>query len=364
MRIVLVCPYSWTSPGGVANHIGALAGRLRARGHEVRILAPADGDVGAEVISVGRSAPIRFNGAVSRLAFGPRVSARVRVALRRARPDIVHVHEPFVPSVSMLATIASRAPVVATFHAAADASRLARAMRAPLRLATRKVGIRIAVSEEARKTAERVLPGPYRIVPNGITLERFAHVPARDPGTETVVFFGRLESRKGARVLCEAFGALKRLHPNASLLIAGDGPDRAACEAAVPEPYRNDVTFLGRVSDEALAAVIGQASVVALPALGGESFGIVLLEAMSAGRPVVATNIPGYAAVARHDREAILVPPADAAALAAALDRVMVDRSLAGRLITAGHTRAAEFDWDHVASEVERVYRDAAATIA
>lgn len=361
MRVLLVCPYAWTTPGGVGTHVASLADRLRRRGHEVRILAPADGDVPPGVIGVGRSVPIRFNGAVARLAFGPRVRMRVRMAMRRTRPDVVHVHEPFVPSASMLAALASRVPVVATFHAAGDPSRIARVARGVLRLLTRKVTVKIAVSEEARRTAERIIAGPFRIVPNGIDAARFADVPPLDPGSETVVYFGRLDPRKGVHVLCEAFPAVAAARPAARLIVAGEGPEREACERAIPATLRDRVSFLGRVSDEALPAVIGQASVVALPALRGESFGIVLVEAMAAGRPVVATANPGFAAVARHEREALLVPPGDPAALAEAILRVMDDPALARSLVAAGRIRAAEFDWDRIVADVERAYTDAVA---
>lgn len=361
MRVVLVCPYSWTAPGGVAHHIDNLAQRLRKRGHEVRIIAPADGPVEPGVIGVGRSVGVRYNGAVARIAFGPRVSARVRIALRRAAPDVVHVHEPFVPSVSMIAASAARVPLVLTYHAAAADSRAAKAFGPLLRTITRKADVRIAVSAEARRTAASAERHPMRIVPNGIDLERFADIPARDPATETVLFFGRLDPRKGARVLCEAFGAIKRLHPPARLVIGGDGPDRQACERAIPADLRDDVEFLGRVSPEAVAAVLGNAAVVVLPALGGESFGIVLLEAMAAGRPVVATSIPGYAAVARDGREALLVPPGDHDALAIAVARVLREPALGDALVEAGRARAAEFDWDRVVVDVEKAYLDAIA---
>ncbi|HVL89685.1 MAG TPA: glycosyltransferase, partial [Actinomycetota bacterium] len=158
-----------------------------------------------------------------------------------------------------------------------------------------------------------------------------------------------------------AFPTIKALHPPARLVVGGDGPDREACERAIPGELAGDVEFLGRVTPEAVAAVLGNAAVVALPALGGESFGIVLLEAMAAGRPVVATSIPGYAAVARHEREALLVPPGDSDALAAAVATVLRDPGLGDALVDAGRRRAAEFDWDRVVEDVEKAYRDAIA---
>jgi phosphatidylinositol alpha-mannosyltransferase len=362
VRVVIVCPYSWTTPGGVGYHVANLAERLRTRGHEVRVLTPADGEVEPGVWSVGRSFPVPFNGSVARLAFGPRVRARVRVALRRARPDVVHVHEPFAPSVGMLALLASKQPCVATFHASAPASRAYRASALALRPLWRKIAVRIAVSEEARRTVERVFGDGVRVVPNGIDLDRFAGVPPVDPALEVVLFVGRLERRKGARLLVEAFVEVKKARPAARLVLVGEGAERAACERALPDALRGDVEFLGRLEPAELARAMGEASVVAAPSLAGESFGIVLLEAMAAGRPVVASRIPGYAAVVRDGVEGVLVPPGDTGALARALTEVLASPERARAMGAAGLARAPEFDWTRVAAEIERAYADAVAS--
>lgn len=362
MRVLLVCPYSWTVPGGVGHHIANLAEQLRHRGHEVRILAPAEGKTPPGVWSVGRSAPIRWNGSVARLTIGPRVASRVRVAMRRARPDVVHVHEPFAPSVSMVALARAKAPCVATFHTTASTTRVYRTAAVALKPLWRKLAVRIAVSEQAARTVERVFGDPVRVIPNGIDIGRFDAVGARAAASKTILFFGRLERRKGVRILVEAFARLKERVPEARLVVLGDGPERRACEAAVPVSIRDDAVFAGAYTPDGLVAALGEANVVAQPALGGESFGIVLLEAMAARRPLVATDIAGYAAVARDGVEALLVAPGDAAALAAALERLMTDEALASALAKAGRVRAEEFDWSRVVVEVEKCYDEAVAT--
>jgi phosphatidylinositol alpha-mannosyltransferase len=304
---------------------------------------------------------VPYNGSIARLAFGPRVAARVGVALRRARPDVVHVHEPFAPSVGLLAVLRSRAPAVATFHASAPSSRAYRAAAPALRPLYRRLAARIAVSDEARRTVERIFGNSIHVIPNGVDLERFSSVPP--PAGSMILFIGRLEPRKGARVLVDSFVRLRERGVGASLVIVGEGGERAACEWAVPDALRDDVTFVGRVDPAELATVIGHAAVVCTPSLGGESFGIVLLEAMAAGRPVVATSIPGYAAVARDGVDALLVPPGDAGALASALERVVTDPALGLRLGLSGRERARRYDWPVVAGEVEEVYREALAAV-
>lgn len=361
MKIAIVSPYSWTTPGGVNAHIAGLAEALRHRGHEVRILAPADSKVPPGIVRLGRTLPVPYNGSVARLAFGPRVSGRLRIALRRTKPDVVHVHEPFAPSASMLAVLQRPRVCVATFHAAAPESRLYRAARPLLGPLWRRLHGRIAVSAAARETIGRVFDGPMRIIPNGIDFSRFASVPPPDPAARTILFLGRLERRKGAHLLIEAAPKLLATHPDARILIAGDGPERARLEAAVPEQCEPSVEFLGRVAHDRLPALMGEAAIVCAPSLGGESFGIILAEAMAAGRPVVASAIPGYAAVARDGVEASLVPPGDARGLAGALGRLLDRPEEARRLGEAGRTRAREFDWEVLVERVEEVYREATA---
>lgn len=355
MKVVLVCPYSWSVPGGVANHIDALAGRLRARGHDVTVITPADSPVPAGVIAVGRTIGVPFNGSVARLAFGPRIATRIRATLRREAPDVVHVHEPFAPSAGMLAAATSRAPVVGTFHAAMSGSPVYRAAAPILRPLWRKLSARIAVSEEARRTIDRLFHGNVRIVPNGIALERFNRVPPPGEGASEILFVGRFERRKGAAVLLDAFPRVRERVPSATLTIVGEGAERATLErraAGLP------VRFVGRVEPDALADAMQAAAVVCAPSLGGESFGIVLLEAMAAGRPVVASAIPGYAAVARDGLDGLMVPPGDAEALARALVEVLSSPERAATMAESGRARAARYSWDTVAGEIEDIYRE------
>ncbi len=356
MKVLAVCPYSWATPGGVGAHVANLATAMRVRGHEIRIVAPDASDV-PDVISVGRSIPVPYNGSIARLAFGPRVAMRIRVAIRRYRPDLIHVHEPFAPSVGLATLLATRRPVVATFHASAPRSRAYRVASPALRPLYRRLAGRIAVSEEARRTVERALGEGVRVIPNGVDCGLFAGIA--EPSGSAVLFIGRFEPRKGARVLIDALPALRKRHPDATLILVGEGSQRRLCEDAVGEEFRDSVTFVGRVPPWELAQMMGQAAVVAVPSLGGESFGIVLLEGMAAGRPVVASNIPGYAAVLRDGVDGILVPPGDAEALAAALARVLDDPARARVMGLSGRERAARYDWPVVAGEIEAVYAEA-----
>jgi len=361
MKVALVSPYSWTTPGGVNTHIASLAAQLRARGHEVRILAPADGPVDAGVIPLGGTFGIPFNGAVARLAFGPRVPGRVRVALRRARPDVVHVHEPFTPSTSLLASISARVPVVATFHASVK-SRVYRIGRIPLRPLWKKFAVRIAVSQSARETVEGIFGPGARIIPNGVDVAHYADIGSAASTGKEVLYFGRLEQRKGPQVLVEALPALLRAVPGAHVVIAGDGPLRETLEAAVPEPLRKNIIFTGHFDEQDRLALLSASTVVALPAIGGESFGITLAEAMAAGRAVVASGIPGYAAVARNGLDALLVPPGDPDALAAGIAGLLRDPEKAAALGRAARERARAFDWPVVADQIEEAYEEAIST--
>jgi phosphatidylinositol alpha-mannosyltransferase len=358
MKILIASPYDWATPGGANVHIAGLARAMRARGHEVRIIAPSDSDAEPGVLTVGRTIGIPFNGSVARLTMGPRVAARVRIALRRAAPDILHVHEPFSPSVSLLALQAAKVPVVATFHAAID-SRLYRTAGRLMRRWWRKIDASIAVSPAAQASVESVFgPGPI-IIPNGVELAPFAQLGAPDPAAKTVLYLGRLERRKGPHILVAAAPEILRSVPGSRIVLAGDGPLRRELEAAVPAEFADRVSFTGRFADVERADVLARATVVALPALGRESFGITLVEALAAARPVVASTIPGFAAVARDGLDALLVPAGDPAALARALVGVLRDPAQIERLSIAARARAAIFDWTEIAGRIEQVYREA-----
>lgn len=364
LRIVQVCPYSWDVPGGVQVHVRELSAALRANGHQVQVLAPGRRrGRRPDAWIVGRAVPVRGNGSVARISFGPQVGVTVARALREARPDIIHVHEPLVPSVGMHAVLAANAPVVGTFHSNVGRERVGslwfRLAVPMVRPVWNQLACRIAVSEAARHSVcSRMGDGDLRIIPNGVDVARFASAPpaARD-GVRRLLFVGRLEERKGFPVAVEAFALLAASHPDLHLVVIGDGSERDAVDR-LPAGVRSRVDMLGRVDDDRLAAWLRASSVYLGPALGGESFGIVLAEAMAAGLPIVASDIPGYRDVARHGQEAVLVPPGDAPALAAAVARVLGDPELARSLGAHGSLRARDFDWATVRDRVEDVYRE------
>ena len=365
MRVVLVSPYSWDVPGGVQVHVRDLAAQLRARGHEVRVLAPGRRRGRREdAWIVGRAVPVRSNGSVARISFGPQVGRAVARALREARPDVIHVHEPLVPSVGMHAVLAANAPVVGTFHSNVGRERVGSLwfqLAVPLvRPVWNRLARRIAVSEAARlSVCSRMGDGDIVVIPNGVNVRRFttAEPAAVGPGRH-LLFVGRLEKRKGFPVAVQAFERLAPLYPDLGLLVVGEGSQRGAVDALTPG-VRARVTMLGRVEDVRLASYLRAADVYVGPALGGESFGIVLAEAMAAGLPIVASDIAGYRDVARKGREALLVPPGDAGALAAGVERVLSDPVLARSLGECGAARAREFDWDVVTDQIEAVYLEA-----
>jgi phosphatidyl-myo-inositol alpha-mannosyltransferase len=358
VRIALVCPYDWAAPGGVQVHVRDLAEHLRGRGDEVLVLAPSSRPIDdASVVVCGVPIGIPYNGSTAPIDPRPWRIGEIRRALRRFAPDVVHVHEPLVPNTSMWAVLSSPAPVVATFHSGADRSRLFDAAAPVLRLVARRIAARVAVSERAAAVVRARIPGPLRIVPNGIDVRTFADaVPAELGAGRKVLFVGRLDPRKGFPVAVDAFATLARSHADLRLVVAGAGAQASALDR-LPVDVRDRVTMLGAVENDALPAIERACDVFIAPSLGGESFGVVLLEPMAAGVPVVASRIPGYDLVLEHEVTGLLVPPGDAAALAAAVSRVLDDRALAERLAAAARARVGRYDWDVVAAEVEEIYR-------
>jgi phosphatidyl-myo-inositol alpha-mannosyltransferase len=343
VRVALVCPYSWSVPGGVQSHVTGLAAALRGSGHDVEILAPADGPTD-DVLPLGRSIPIPSNGSVQRVALSPAAVARTARAVRCRGYDVVHVHEPMLPAVGLSALTAAPVPVVATFHMFRR-ELLWYAVFAPVvRAAARRVDARIAVSASAASYASRALPGPIDVIPNGIDYDRFAAL-AGDRRGSRILFVGRPEPRKGLDVLLDAF----RLAEDAELVLVG--PDR---------PTGSRVRALGRVDDDELRRQLADADVLCAPSLGGESFGVVLAEGMAAGLPVVASRIPGYVDVL-PETCGRLVAPGDPDALAAALAELLADADLRARLGEAGRREAARFAWPRVAEQVLAVYERAVA---
>ena len=372
MRVAIVSPYDLSVAGGVQVHVEALAVALRAMGDEVHVVGPGASGPGRSDVGVSLSVPA--NGSRAPIALDPRAIARTRAVLRRLGPDVVHVHEPLVPLVGPAAVLGADAPVVATFHASAEGGalpRLYRVVRAPARSVIARAAALTAVSPVAAAFHARALGldvADITIVPNGVDVARFAAARADRPSEDRtgapddmtrLVFLGRLEHRKGADVAVKAFLRLAEHRADVRLQVLGDGPQasslRALVAAAAPD-VRARVELAGRVSSEVLPGLLAGADIAVLPSRGGESFGLVLLEAMASGTPLVATDIPGYRAVARHDREALLVPPDDVGALASAVGRLLDDLPTRERLRSAGLVRAASFDWSAVAARMREVY--------
>jgi phosphatidylinositol alpha-mannosyltransferase len=355
MRVVLICPYSLSLPGGVQGQVLGLARTLRQRGISAKVLGPCDGPPPeAGVISVGPSVSLSANGSVAPLAPDPPAIRRTLEVLAAEQPDVLHLHEPLVPGPALTALLAGNVPAVGTFHASGRVPAYVW-LRPAVRAVARCLGLRTAVSPEARALAERWLGGACHVLPNGVEVERFAKadpwpIPETPGGSgRAILFVGRHEPRKGLDVLLKAFG---NLDTDAVLWVAGEGPQTAALAASAP----SGVEWLGRISDEELARRLRTAAVFCAPSLHGESFGVVLLEAMAAGTPVVASDIAGYRDVARDGREAVLVPPGDVAALTGALGRVLDDPTLAARLVDAGTARAAGFSMDRLAARYADLY--------
>jgi phosphatidylinositol alpha-mannosyltransferase len=362
MRILLACPYAWDAPGGVQVHVRQLALRLRVLGHAVLVVAPSGTPAEESFVRVaGRPIRVPFNESIAPIGPTPRAFTVTRDALRELRPDVVHVHEPFVPGPSMFAALSVRAPVVATFHAYAERSRLAAAAAPVLRRIWSRLAVRIAVSEAAAEFAARPMgQAGLRIVPNGADVELFASAqPAELPEGRRILFVNRLDRRKGFRVMVEAFRRLASERPDVVLIVAGDGPERPALRD-VPIETRSRVVMLGNVPHEELPPYHAAAEVFSAPATGRESFGIVLVEAMAAGLPVVASDIAGYREVVRNGVEGILVSPGEPGALAEAIAGVLDDHDAAKRFGVAGRERAGRYSWDAVAGEIEEIYREVA----
>jgi phosphatidylinositol alpha-mannosyltransferase len=359
VRIALACPYAWDSPGGVQVHVRQLALRLKGEGHEVMVLAPMRGAPPQPfVVPVGRPVRVPFNGSIAPIAPWPSSAGRVARALGRFRPDVVHAHEPLVPGTGMFASRTSAAPVVATFHAYADRAYAFSLMAPLLHRVWRRLSARIAVSEAAATFVASRFPGDtIRVIPNGVDTELFARAePARLPEGRRVLFVNRLEPRKGFAVMVEAFRELAPTHPDLLLVVAGDGPERGAIDR-LPSEVRQRVVMLGNVPHDRLPSLHAASDVFCAPATGRESFGIVLVEALSSGLPVVASDIPGYREVVRDEVNGLLTPPRDSAAVADAIALLLKDADLSKRLSDAGRQASRRYSWDTVLKEIQAVYR-------
>ena len=361
MRIGLVCPYAWDVPGGVQQHVGDLAEALTDMGHQVSVLAPvgdADHALPPYLVSAGRPLPVPYNGSVARISFGPRAVARVRRWITEGAFDILHIHEPAAPSVSLLACWATDGPIVATFHTSNPRSRAMAATSTALRSALEKINARVAVSEAARRTLVEHLGGDAVLIPNGVAVRRFAHAEPLPgwPGTGgSIGFLGRLdEPRKGLGVLLAAFTRLAPHRPGLRLLVAGPG---TADLSPVPEDLRERVVLLGRLDDADKVRAYHSTDVFCAPNLGGESFGIVLTEAMSAGAAIVASDIPAFDAVLEGGRAGELFRTADPDDLAERSAALLDDPDRRTRLSRAARVAVSAYDWQTVAADIAHVYQ-------
>jgi phosphatidyl-myo-inositol alpha-mannosyltransferase len=366
MRIGMVCPYSLDVPGGVQSHVLQLAEVMRARGHEVSVLAPASPDASLPeyVVSAGKAIPIPYNGSVSRLQFSPAVHGRVRRWLADGNFDVLHLHEPNAPSLSMWALRVAEGPIVATFHTSTTKSLTLTVFQGVLRPWHEKIVGRIAVSDVARRWQMEALGSDAVEIPNGVDVNSLASAPLLDgyprPG-KTVLFLGRYdEPRKGMAVLLDALPKVVERFPDIQLLIVGRG-DEDQLRGQAGEMIRY-IHFLGLVDDAAKASAMRSADVYCAPNIGGESFGIVLVEAMAAGTPVVASDLDAFRRVLRDGEVGTLVPVGDGAALADALIAVLENDVLRERYVAAGSETVGQYDWSVVARQIMQVYETVAAS--
>lgn len=362
MKVGIVCPYDWTSPGGVKAHVHDQAVTLRRFGHDVSVLAPVDDeDYPLEdfVVNGGQPVSVPYNGSVAKVNFGPVSAARVRRWIKDGDFDVLHVHEPASPTLSVLACWAARGPIVATFHSSQTRSRALSAAYYLMQTALEKISGRIAVSEAARQTLVKFLGGDAVLIPNGVMCHPYEQAQPLPgyPRTEPTLFFiGRIdEPRKGLPVLLAALPEIVAANPGVQLLVAGPGDQQEALET-LPEHFHTHVHFLGLVSDEDKASAFASADIYVAPNTGGESFGIVLLEAMATGTPVVASDLEAFARVLEDGAAGVMFRNEDAASLAEAVNGLLADPQRRAALSAHGHVRARQFDWDVVAREIEQVY--------
>jgi phosphatidyl-myo-inositol alpha-mannosyltransferase len=366
VKIGLVSPYDFAYPGGVTEHVGHLATEYLRRGHDVEIIAPGTprepAAAGApRVHGFGRAVPVPANGSVARISLSLTLSRSVKRVLAEEGFDVLHLHEPLMPALPLTVLRHSAVLNVGTFHAFRQSNISAYFYgKSVLRYFVRRLHGRIAVSSCARDFVAEYFPGDYRIIPNGIDVERFGApqepLPQYQDGRLNVLFVGRLEKRKGVSHLLRAWRYVRREVPNARLLVVGDGRPRAGYQRFAALHDMPEVEFVGYVSPEDLLRFYHTCHVFCAPSTGQESFGIVLLEAMAAGKPIVATAIPGYQEVVRHRREALLVEPRNEVELAMSLVHVLADEPLRQQLGQAGRRRAAGFSWDRVAGQVLTYY--------
>ena len=367
MKIALVSPYDFAYPGGVVNHISSLEHHLTRMGHDVKVIAPTSRVVatfGDRFIPIGKPRPVPTSGSIARITLSLRLASTIKAVLNAEKFDIIHLHEPFMPMLCSAILRFSNVPNIGTFHACNGTPGYNLAWPIGIIILKRrlhKLDGKIAVSKPAMEFASKYVPGYYNIIPNGVDLERFS--PDVSPieefcdGKQNILFVGRLESRKGLNYLIKAYQQVKQEIPNSRLIVVGPGTRlRKKYEKWIRRHGLKDVVFVGYVPDTELPRYYKTADVFCAPATGRESFGIILLEAMAVGKPIVATNIGGYASVVTHGEDGLLVPPEDSRGLARALIAVISDETLRQQLGDRGRVKAAEYSWEKIAQRVFDYY--------
>jgi phosphatidylinositol alpha-mannosyltransferase len=364
MRIGMVCPYSFDVPGGVQSHVLQLAEVMRERGHVVSVLAPSSPDASLPdyVVSAGKAIPIPYNGSVARLRFGPAAHRAVKKWLTHGGFDVLHLHEPNAPSLSMLALQAAEGPIVATFHTSTTKSLTLSVFQGILRPYHEKIVGRIAVSDLARRWQMEALGSDAVEIPNGVDVASYASAPLLDGyprAGKSVLFLGRFgEPRKGMSVLLGALPALVARFPGIEVLVVGRGDEDELREQA--GELASHLCFLGQVDDAEKASALRSVDVYCAPHTGGESFGIVLVEAMAARTAVVASDLDAFRRVLLDGAAGKLVPVDDSEAMASALIEVLTDDVLRDRYVEAAAEAVQRYDWSVVASQIMRVYETVA----
>lgn len=368
MKIGVVSEFYYPLWGGVSEHIRAVGNALKERGHDVTVITShmrgESNSLGPRVLRLGRSVPVRYNNSLSRFSLGWRLGGEMKALLEEEDFDVLHLHSPLQPTLTHLALRHARCPVVATFHSYYPRDMLVEAFQLPLRRLLRKVDIRVPVSAAALRPVERLFPGDYRIIPNGVDYDLFASadsltLPGLEPGKLRILFVGAMVKRKGLPHLLEAFAQIGAERDDVELLVVGDGPGRRRVERSLSRKVRDRVHFLGPVTKRSkLAGYYASADIFCAPSLGRESFGMVLLEAMAAGLPVVGFDIEGYRDVVTHGRDGLLVQPGNARALGEALKYFIDSPESRRRYGERGRAKARDLDWNAIALRVEGVYRD------
>ena len=364
MKIGFVSPYAWDVPGGVQAHIKDLALYYRGLGHDVSVLAPATSEELIDddfVVPAGRPVAIPYNGAVARVLFGPLAASRVRQWISNGDFDVLHLHEPAIPSLSLLACSLAEGPMVGTFHAAAPRQKVAFAIAPFLEPVIEKLRARIAVSEVARETLRIHLDTDAVVIPNGIEVEFFAHAKPNPQWQKplNIGFIGRFsEPRKGLDVLLAALPNVARVFPNFRLMIAGPGEGLEVMQRLNPS-LRNRLEFLGRINDKEKAEFLKSIDLYVAPNTGGESFGIILAEAMAAGAPIVASDIPAFRHLLEDGKQGLLFENGNSDQLATRIIELLRNEDLRKTLTASGIERAHRFDWSVVGEEIMNVYMHA-----